>query len=105
MPFDLCPPLTSGSPAELCHLCVGDEILSVGGQKVAHMSYTQWKSSMADALAKGNLLMDIRRHGHAGEARRVCVCALHKDSQETNRSLKHSYAMNVSGLLSGVSHL
>ncbi|XP_062384486.1 LIM domain only protein 7b isoform X2 [Sardina pilchardus] len=54
-----------GSPAELCHLCVGDEILAVGGHSVGHMSYTQWKDSMAEALAKGNLLMDVRRHGHA----------------------------------------
>ncbi|XP_048090400.1 LIM domain only protein 7b isoform X3 [Alosa alosa] len=54
-----------GSPAELCQLCVGDEIRSVGGHSVGHMSYTQWKDSMAQALAKGNLLMDVRRHGHA----------------------------------------
>ncbi|XP_031414429.1 LIM domain only protein 7 [Clupea harengus] len=53
-----------GTPAELSHLRVGDEILSVTGHSVAHMSYNQWKGSMADALAKGTLFMDLRRHGH-----------------------------------------
>ncbi|XP_036421475.1 LIM domain only protein 7 isoform X3 [Colossoma macropomum] len=52
-----------GSPAQLCHLQVGDEILAVNGHKVADMSYEQWKSSMDQALQQGSLLMDIRRHG------------------------------------------
>ncbi|XP_063067637.1 LIM domain only protein 7b isoform X2 [Engraulis encrasicolus] len=54
-----------GSPAEQCHLRVGDELLSVNGQRVAQLNYTQWKGTMADALAKGTLLMDVRRHGHS----------------------------------------
>ncbi|XP_066542360.1 LIM domain only protein 7 [Hoplias malabaricus] len=52
-----------GSPAELCHLQVGDEILAVNGHKVADMSYEQWKSSMDKSQQQGSLLMDIRRHG------------------------------------------
>ncbi|XP_049341288.1 LIM domain only protein 7 isoform X2 [Astyanax mexicanus] len=52
-----------GSPAALCHLQVGDELLAVNGHKVADMSYEEWKSSMDQALQQGSLLMDIRRHG------------------------------------------
>lgn len=54
----LCP---SGSPAQLCHLQAGDEIVSLGGQRVAEMSYEQWKANMDAALREGKLLMDIRR--------------------------------------------
>ncbi|XP_036419312.1 LIM domain only protein 7b isoform X3 [Colossoma macropomum] len=52
-----------GSPAQLCHLQAGDEIVAVGGQRVAEMSYEQWKASMDAALKEGSLLMEIRRHG------------------------------------------
>ncbi|MCJ8732581.1 hypothetical protein PDJAM_G00212950 [Pangasius djambal] len=52
-----------GSPAELCHLQVGDKISAVNGQKVADMSYEQWKRSMDEALQEGSLFMDIRRQG------------------------------------------
>ncbi|KAF7709522.1 hypothetical protein HF521_016372 [Silurus meridionalis] len=52
-----------GSPAELCHLQVGDKILAVNGQKVADMSYLQWKRSMDEALQEGSLFMDIHRQG------------------------------------------
>uniref|UniRef100_A0A3B1JV10 LIM domain 7a n=1 Tax=Astyanax mexicanus TaxID=7994 RepID=A0A3B1JV10_ASTMX len=52
-----------GSPAALCPLQVGDELLAVNGHKVADMSYEEWKSSMDQALQQGSLLMDIRRHG------------------------------------------
>uniref|UniRef100_A0A3B4ZJ77 PDZ domain-containing protein n=1 Tax=Stegastes partitus TaxID=144197 RepID=A0A3B4ZJ77_9TELE len=51
------------SPAEMCRLQVGDEVLMVNGQQVAEMSYTQWKSHMEEALQEGSLVMDIRRHG------------------------------------------
>lgn len=54
----LCP---SGSPAQLCHLQAGDEIVALGGQRVAEMSYEQWKANMDAALREGKLLMDIRR--------------------------------------------
>uniref|UniRef100_A0AAY4BL92 LIM domain 7a n=1 Tax=Denticeps clupeoides TaxID=299321 RepID=A0AAY4BL92_9TELE len=50
-------------PAELCHLQVGDEILSVNGHRVADMSYEQWKRCLEEAQKQGNLVMDIRRHG------------------------------------------
>ncbi|KAI5621156.1 LIM domain only protein 7, partial [Silurus asotus] len=53
-----------GSPAELCHLQVGDKILAVNGQKVADMSYLQWKRSMDEALQEGSLFMDIHRQGN-----------------------------------------
>uniref|UniRef100_A0AAY4BMU5 LIM domain 7a n=1 Tax=Denticeps clupeoides TaxID=299321 RepID=A0AAY4BMU5_9TELE len=52
-----------GSSAELCHLQVGDEILSVNGHRVADMSYEQWKRCLEEAQKQGNLVMDIRRHG------------------------------------------
>ncbi|XP_035390438.1 LIM domain only protein 7 isoform X2 [Electrophorus electricus] len=52
-----------GSPAELCHLQVGDEILAVNGHKVADMSYEQWNGKMNEALQQGSLFMDIRRYG------------------------------------------
>ncbi|KAK3543770.1 hypothetical protein QTP70_027187 [Hemibagrus guttatus] len=55
--------IKQGTPAELCHLQVGDKILAVNGQKVADMSYEQWKRSMEEALQDGSLFMDIRRQG------------------------------------------
>ncbi|XP_060755000.1 LIM domain only protein 7b isoform X2 [Neoarius graeffei] len=57
-----------GSSAQLCHLQAGDEIVALGGQRVAEMSYEQWKANMDAALREGKLLMDIRRlslNGHA----------------------------------------
>lgn len=51
----------SGSPAQLCHLQAGDEIVALAGQRVAKMSYEQWKANMDAALREGKLLMDIRR--------------------------------------------
>ncbi|KAM4631069.1 LIM domain only protein 7-like isoform 3-T3 [Polymixia lowei] len=53
-----------GSPAELCQLCVGDEIVAVDGIAVAHMSVDQWKSSMTSGLRTGSLTMEIRRYGN-----------------------------------------
>ncbi|XP_069030596.1 LIM domain only protein 7-like [Embiotoca jacksoni] len=53
-----------GSPAELCRLCVDDEIVAVDAVAVTHMSYSQWKDKMASALQTGNLNMDICRHGN-----------------------------------------
>nr|XP_020465221.1 LIM domain only protein 7-like isoform X3 [Monopterus albus] len=56
--------IQTGSPAELCQLCVGDEIVAVDGVAVAHMSYSQWKDKMTHALQTGSLTMDIRRYGN-----------------------------------------
>ncbi|MEQ2178003.1 hypothetical protein GOODEAATRI_009534 [Goodea atripinnis] len=42
---------------------VRDEVLTVNGLPVEQMSYEQWKSSLAEALQKGSLVMDVRRHG------------------------------------------
>ncbi|KAF5897215.1 LIM domain only protein 7-like isoform X1 [Clarias magur] len=56
-----------GSPAQLCHLQAGDEIVALAGRRVAGMSYEQWKANMDAALREGKLLMDIRRlslNGH-----------------------------------------
>ncbi|XP_060892154.1 LIM domain only protein 7b isoform X3 [Labrus mixtus] len=53
-----------GSPAELCQLCVNDEIVAVNGIAVAHMNYTHWKDKMTSSLQTGSLTMDIRRYGN-----------------------------------------
>ncbi|XP_078031119.1 LIM domain only protein 7 isoform X8 [Epinephelus lanceolatus] len=55
-----------GSPAELCQLCVDDEIVAVNGVSVAHMKYNQWKDQMTSSLQTGSLTMDIRRYGNKG---------------------------------------
>ncbi|XP_047225698.1 LIM domain only protein 7 isoform X4 [Girardinichthys multiradiatus] len=52
-----------GSPAEMCQLQVRDEVLTVNGLPVEQMSYEQWKSSLEEALQKGSLVVDVRRHG------------------------------------------
>nr|XP_054587807.1 uncharacterized protein LOC107381152 isoform X1 [Nothobranchius furzeri]XP_054587808.1 uncharacterized protein LOC107381152 isoform X1 [Nothobranchius furzeri] len=52
-----------GSPAELCQLCVNDEIVAVDGAAVAYLTYSQWKERMASSLETGSLTMDIRRYG------------------------------------------
>ncbi|XP_037542979.1 LIM domain only protein 7 [Nematolebias whitei] len=52
-----------GSSAEMCQLQVGDEVLTVNGQKVAEMSYIEWRSCLETALQEGSLVMDVRRHG------------------------------------------
>ncbi|XP_029980527.1 LIM domain only protein 7 isoform X3 [Sphaeramia orbicularis] len=52
-----------GSPAEMCQLQIGDEVLTVNRHQVADMSYTDWKNRMGEALQEGSLVMDIRRHG------------------------------------------
>lgn len=57
----------SESPAQLCHLQAGDEIVALGGQRVADMSYEQWKANMDAALREGKLLMEIRRLSLNGE--------------------------------------
>ncbi|KAM6950209.1 LOW QUALITY PROTEIN: LIM domain only protein 7-like [Lycodopsis pacificus] len=53
-----------GSPAELCQLCVDDEIVAVNGIAVAHMNHNQWKDKMTSSMQAGNLTMDIRRYGN-----------------------------------------
>ncbi|TRY82303.1 hypothetical protein DNTS_009391 [Danionella cerebrum] len=58
-----------GSPAELCQMQAADEILAVNGHRVADMSYSEWKSSMEEALQQGSLLIDIRRHGKNNSGR------------------------------------
>ncbi|XP_040396003.1 LIM domain only protein 7 isoform X18 [Cygnus olor] len=52
-----------GSPAELCQLHVGDEIIAINGTKVSHMDYSQWEEAINRALETGNLVMDVRRYG------------------------------------------
>ncbi|XP_051783269.1 LIM domain only protein 7 isoform X15 [Erpetoichthys calabaricus] len=58
-----------GNPAELCHLQVDDEILTVNGIKVSNMDLNQWTDTMDKAVRNGNLVMDIRRHGEKDWAR------------------------------------
>ncbi|XP_034019309.1 LIM domain only protein 7b [Thalassophryne amazonica] len=57
-----------GSPAELCQLCVDDEIVAVEGFAVANMSYNQWKNKMTSALKTGSMTMDIRRSLHKDQS-------------------------------------
>ncbi|KAM4608928.1 LIM domain only protein 7-like isoform 1-T1 [Polymixia lowei] len=52
-----------GSPAEMCQMQAGDQVLTVSGHRVADMSYSDWKTGMEEALQQGSLVMDIRRHG------------------------------------------
>uniref|UniRef100_A0A9J8A5L4 LIM domain 7b n=2 Tax=Cyprinus carpio TaxID=7962 RepID=A0A9J8A5L4_CYPCA len=56
----------AGSPAESCGLLMGDEIVALGGCRVAEMNYEQFKGRMDTAQQKGTLLMDILRHGQNG---------------------------------------
>ncbi|XP_074944785.1 LIM domain only protein 7 isoform X8 [Phalacrocorax aristotelis] len=52
-----------GSPAALCQLHVGDEIIAINSTKVSHMDYSQWEEAINRALETGNLVMDVRRYG------------------------------------------
>ncbi|KAJ0056598.1 hypothetical protein NL108_010534 [Boleophthalmus pectinirostris] len=53
-----------GSTAELCHLCINDEIIAVDGVSVSQLNFNQWKNKMASALQTGSLTMDVRRYGN-----------------------------------------
>ncbi|XP_054627846.1 LIM domain only protein 7-like isoform X2 [Dunckerocampus dactyliophorus] len=55
-----------GGPAELCQLCVDDEIVTVDGVAAAHMSSSLWEEKMASALQSGTLTMDICRYVNKG---------------------------------------
>lgn len=55
-----------GSPAELCHLCINDEIIAVDGVTVSKLDSNQWKNKMSSALQTGSLTMDVRRYGNRG---------------------------------------
>ncbi|NWI30864.1 LMO7 protein, partial [Sula dactylatra] len=55
-----------GSPAALCQLHVGDEIIAINGTKVSRMNYSQWEEAISRALETGNLVMDVRRYGKNG---------------------------------------
>ncbi|XP_064182936.1 LIM domain only protein 7-like isoform X2 [Anguilla rostrata] len=58
--------IQQGSPAELCHLQVGDAIVAVDGCRVSEMSCEQWKASLDSALQQGSLVLDVRRNGESG---------------------------------------
>ncbi|XP_056881609.1 LIM domain only protein 7-like isoform X1 [Takifugu flavidus] len=53
-----------GSPAELCQLRVDDEIVTLNGVPVAHMSSSEWMEKMTSSLRAGSLTMDVRRYGN-----------------------------------------
>ncbi|XP_064296794.1 LIM domain only protein 7 isoform X4 [Phalacrocorax carbo] len=55
-----------GSPAALCQLHVGDEIIAINSTKVSRMDYSQWEEAINRALETGNLVMDVRRYGKNG---------------------------------------
>ncbi|OXB66943.1 hypothetical protein ASZ78_014104 [Callipepla squamata] len=54
------------SPAALCQLQVGDEIIAINGTKVSQMDSSQWEEAISRALETGNLVMDVRRYGKNG---------------------------------------
>ncbi|NXD85242.1 LMO7 protein, partial [Halcyon senegalensis] len=55
-----------GSPAALCQLHVGDEIIAINGTQVSRMDYSQCEEAISRALETGNLVMDVRRYGKNG---------------------------------------
>lgn len=46
-----------------------DEIVTLNGVPVAHMSSSQWMEKMTSSLRAGSLTMDVRRYGNKGESR------------------------------------
>ena len=58
--------VSSGTPADLCHLCINDEIIAVDGVKVTELNFSQWKNKMSSSLQTGSLTMDLRRYGNKG---------------------------------------
>ncbi|TRY82297.1 hypothetical protein DNTS_009391 [Danionella cerebrum] len=76
-----------GSPAELCQMQAADEILAVNGHRVADMSYSEWKSSMEEALQQGSLLIDIRRHGKNSSSEPFLRSSLDFTSQQTKETV------------------
>ncbi|XP_031676868.1 LIM domain only protein 7 isoform X16 [Oncorhynchus kisutch] len=83
-----------GSPAELCQLRAGDEIVSVGGHRVAEMSHNQWKGMMTSALQKGSLTMDVQRYGPtdtSGDATMVKLAQINGQEGVTSKSRKGGF--------------
>ncbi|XP_031671602.1 LIM domain only protein 7 isoform X4 [Oncorhynchus kisutch] len=86
-----------GSPAELCQLRAGDEIVSVGGHRVAEMSHNQWKGMMTSALQKGSLTMDVQRYGNngptdtSGDATMVKLAQINGQEGVTSKSRKGGF--------------
>ncbi|XP_064820208.1 LIM domain only protein 7-like isoform X2 [Oncorhynchus masou masou] len=83
-----------GSPAELCQLRAGDEIVSVGGHRVAEMSHSQWKGMMTSALQKGSLTMDVQRYGPtdtSGDATMVKLAQINGQEVLTSKSRKGGF--------------
>ncbi|XP_042171190.1 LIM domain only protein 7-like [Oncorhynchus tshawytscha] len=86
-----------GSPAELCQLRAGDEIVSVGGHRVAEMSHSQWKGMMTSALQKGSLTMDVQRYGNngptdtSGDATMVKLAQINGQEGVTSKSRKGGF--------------
>lgn len=62
-----------GSPAEFSQLQVDDEILVINNTKFSYKDTKKWEETMASAQETGNLVMDVRRYGKAGEL--VSLCA------------------------------
>ncbi|KAJ8404619.1 hypothetical protein AAFF_G00334820 [Aldrovandia affinis] len=92
-----------GSPAELCQLRAGDEVLAVSGHKVSEMSYEQWKGSLDAALQKGCLVMDVRRHGNNGAPEKyinICREFAPRPSSETAEKATDTSGQPVNDLTS-----
>uniref|UniRef100_A0A4W4EJ46 LIM domain 7a n=1 Tax=Electrophorus electricus TaxID=8005 RepID=A0A4W4EJ46_ELEEL len=93
-----------GSPAELCHLQVGDEILAVNGHKVADMSYEQWNGKMNEALQQGSLFMDIRRYGKNSKSTFVCLHLLTSQKGNVLFTKDKHVSLSYCNIFSNVTH-
>uniref|UniRef100_A0A3Q3ERR9 PDZ domain-containing protein n=1 Tax=Kryptolebias marmoratus TaxID=37003 RepID=A0A3Q3ERR9_KRYMA len=76
------------SPAEMCQLQVGDEVLTVNGHQVAEMSYSEWRSCLGTALQDGSLVMDVRRHGQNSAETKTIKSSLDFTSNRVNGDLQ-----------------
>ncbi|NWR30926.1 LMO7 protein, partial [Tachuris rubrigastra] len=86
-----------GSPAALCQLHVGDEIIAVNGTKVSHMAYSQWEEAISRGLETGNLVMDVRRYGKNGTSENKWIDATSGEhvSNVSTISTKRDFSSNL----------
>lgn len=64
--FNACPALCSGSPADVCELLAGDEIVSINGAEVGHHYKESVMHVITQAITSGVLDLRIRRYISSG---------------------------------------